>query len=142
MRLIAPDPFGHSHRRSCSSEAEGGESIDSYNPAYIAFLRQHLGFFPGLVPNLDKLLSVLKPEEILFLAFRFPRDANMFKLPLKKIKDMIKEVMAKEEENRYKPPVEGCEDLSMTEEERKKLLEAFSFLWDHKTISKSSCGMM
>ena len=48
------------------------------------------------------------------------------------IKDMIKEVMAKEEENRYKPPVEGCEDLSMTEEERKKLLEAFSFLWDKK----------
>ena len=45
---------------------------------------------------------------------------------------MIQEAMAKEEENREKPPVEGCEDRRMTEEERTKLLEAFSFLWDKK----------
>jgi cytochrome c oxidase subunit 1 len=114
--------------------AYGGEweSKDSYDPAYIAFLKTNFGFFPGLVPNLDKLLSVLKPEEILFLALRFPRDANMFKLPLQNIKDMIKEAMAKEEENRNKPPVEGCEDRRMSAEEIKKMLEAFSFLWEKK----------
>ena len=84
------------------------------------------------MPHFDKLLSVLKPEEILFLAFRFPRDANMFKLPLKNIQDMIKQAMAKEAENRNKPPVEGCEDRRMSAEESKKLLEAFDFLWDKK----------
>jgi hypothetical protein len=56
----------------------------------------------------------------------------MFKLPLQNIKDMIKEAMAKEEENRNKPPVEGCEDRRMSAEEIKKMLEAFSFLWEKK----------
>lgn len=56
----------------------------------------------------------------------------MFKLPLKNIKDMIKEAMAKEEEDRNKPPVEGCEDRRMSAEEILKLRKAFSFLWDKK----------
>ncbi|KAI4992092.1 hypothetical protein ZWY2020_041955 [Hordeum vulgare] len=44
-------PFGHSHRRSFS-KAEGGESKDSYDPAYIKKLRTNLG--PALLPFKEK----------------------------------------------------------------------------------------
>jgi NADH-ubiquinone oxidoreductase chain 6 len=64
------------NRRCFSSEAGG--SSDNYKQIFKAWiLKSHYRDFPGLGENIDALLEVLEPYEIVYLVHSFPRDFNL-----------------------------------------------------------------
>jgi len=92
------------NRRCFSSEA-GGSFDNSKDHFKKWILQSEYKDFPGLVDNIDALLEVLEPWEILFFVHTFPRDIIILNTlsPLY-IKNIIAHV-----HKQWKPPKKGSD---------------------------------